>query len=488
MLFQSFYTIGSKVVPSVPSPKEKSLIENLRRLLVCVWLSEASSLALLLLLYRVEAESDVRDFVSHLGFSVLLAAAIFLACMMLLTRRYYSAVTKEGGNPFGSILRWNVAPLVLMITIAEAGLRVFSTELLGGTLLADQPLGPRHLQAMTFFQRPPEILSYDPLLGWSVKPNLSSIDGLYFTGERGMRVSNSAIPMSARPQLCRIALVGDSHTFGEQLKFEETWGYLLKDYLPQRCEILNFGVSGYSVGQMYLRYMRDVSPSHPDMVIFALSSGTAARTMGVYGLNMWSDDLPWAQPRFEFIDHELVPINLPLPTLETIAEARAMSDLPYIDYDWFFVPGEWEFARWRYMYTSYLFRLYVTNFPPYRHQRAGNSREAINHELLRTFVRRTKEDGATPVLLYLPDHDEYKTGRHQENSSTSILRTSGIKYVDLRPCLDEIAESDRFIPNGDHYSLKGSIAIAHCIAQRLPPFKQTPPRLNRRANDTTASK
>jgi hypothetical protein len=347
-----------------------------------------------------------------------------------------------------------------------------------GTLLIDQPLGPRRLAAASSLHSPNETLySYDQSLGWIVRPNLRSSDGVYFTGDRGMRVSETGVTRPATRVACRIALVGDSHTFGEELKFEETWSYLLKDYLPQPCQILNFGVGGSNVGQIYLRYIQDVRPWHPDMVIFALSSHTAQRTMGVYGLNMFPNNnalacsktwpscqIPWAQPRFDLREHELAPINLPLPSLETIAKAKSMSDLPYIDYDWFYTPGNWELPRWRYMYNSYLFRLYVTWFPLWRSQHNGSSMEAINHALLRLFLRTTKSDGATPVVLYLPDINDYKEPP-REMPSRRILRISGIEYVDLRPCLDEIAAGDRFIPNGEHYSLKGSIAIARCIAQ-----------------------
>jgi len=417
----------------------------------------------------MESEPNLLAFISRLSFKLILAAFILFALLSLLVRWFYSSLAKEGRLPFRFLLRWNIVPLILMIAIVEAALRVFSTDTLWGTLLMDQPLGPRRLATASYFHRPQETryYGYDQLLGWSARPNLRGSDGLYFTGDRGIRVSQTGITVSAPHGACRIALVGDSHTFGEELKFEETWGYLLKDYLPQHCQILNFGVGGHSVGQTYLRYMRDVRPLHPDMVILALSSHTAARTMGVYGLNMFSSDRPWAQPRFELRDHELVPINLPLPSLETIANARSMSDLPYIDYDRFYVPGNWELPRWRYMYNLYLFRLYVTWFPLWRTQYNGNSMEPINHALLGSFLRTTKSDGATPVVLYLPDPYDYEEP-HREMPSRRILRTSGIEYVDLRPCLDEIAAGERFIPNGGHYSLYGSIAIARCVGQSPP--------------------
>ena len=437
------------------------------KLLVCVWLWEASAVLVILSLYRMESEPDLLASVSHLGFKFLVAATMLLACMSLLVRWFYAALIKEGNSPFRFLLRWNIVPLILIITIAEVVLRVFSTDTLRGT--------PRQLTAASHFHHPGETLDYDQSLGWSMRANVHTSDGMYFTGDRGMRVSQSGIKVSARPVACRIALVGDSHTSGEELKFEETWGYLLGEYLPQQCQILNFGVAAYSVGQMYLRYIQDVRTFHPDMVIFALSSNTAARTMGVYGLNIFPTGLSWAQPRFELRDHELVPINLPLPSLETIANTRSMSDLPYIDYDRFFVPGIWELPRWRYLYNSYLFRLYVTWFPLWRTQYKGNSIETINHALLRSFLLAAKREGTTPVVLYLPDTNDYRNGGHEEMPSRRILRTSGIEYLDLRSCLDEIPDSERFIPNGKHYSLKGSTAIAQCIAARLPHLKPLPP-------------
>ena len=166
--------------------------------------------------------------------------------------------------------------------------------------------------------------------------------------------------------------------------------------------------------------------------------------MGVYGLNMFPEFMPLAQPRVQLKDHDPVPINVPLPTLEEIAAARSMSDLPFIDYDRYFVPGSWELHRWRYMYNSYLFRLYTTWFPLKRTEQRGDSEEAINHELLRSFLRTSKSDGSIPLVLYLPDKDDYRDPVHKEMPSLKTLRTSGVDYVDLRSCLDTVDANHRF--------------------------------------------
>jgi hypothetical protein len=441
---------------------------NFLKLMLCVWLWEACGVFVILGLYRMEGESDVLAFLSHRGGKLFLGAAILFLFTCLLVSWFYSALARNGSPPLHFIVKWNFVPLILVITIAEAALRMLSIDTPSGTLLGKQKLGPLSLQVVTPHnsQKSNENVYYDQLLGWTVRPNLSSSNGLYFTGPEGIRTSRPDITLASKPVACRVALVGDSHTFGAELKFEETWAYGLKDYL-KRCQILNFGVGGYSVGQMYLRYLRDVRPWHPDLVILALSSHSATHTMGVYGLNMFSDFLPWAQPRFELRNHQLVVINVPLPSLEAIATARSMCDLPYIDYDWFFVPGRWELPRWRYLYNSYLFRLYTTWFPLSRTQQDQKTSDAINYELLRSFLQTAKTDGTRALILYLPDKDDYG-GADQEMPSLRILRTSGFEYFDLRPCLNNVDAKDRFISNGGHYSARGSTAIARCIATRLP--------------------
>ena len=69
----------------------------------------------------------------------------------------------------------------------------------------------------------------------------------------------------------RIALVGDSFTFGEDVTYEETWGYFLEKELGSQFQVLNFGVAGYGVDQSFLRYEKDVRKWKPKIVIFASS-------------------------------------------------------------------------------------------------------------------------------------------------------------------------------------------------------------------------
>ncbi len=425
-----------------------------------VWASTISAILIVLALYRIGDKPDVLSFLGHFDGKLLIAEVIVLLCSSVMATRYWLSLRRNGGRPLRLVLIGNALPLILTVTILEILLRLLATDTPMGIMLGGKRLAPRSIEVLADNSRLNRMLSYDQTLGWIVTPNLSTSDGLYFASVKGIRTSKAGSQYNAGNVTCRIALVGDSHTFGTELKFEDTWGYFLQGYMPE-CQVLNFGVEGYSVGQMYLRYLRDVLPLHPDIVILSLSSDSAGRTMSVYGLSKLSG-IPWAQPRFLLTNDGLAPINQPLPRLEEIVQTKWISDLPYIDYDWFVVPGTWELQRWRYCYSSYLFRLFLTHYPSWRSQQIGDSTEILNHALLRTFIQAVESDNSIPLVLYLPDKTDDKN-LGVETPSLKVLRSSGVDYLDLRPCLNQVTAEDRFIPKGAHYSKRGSETIAACV-------------------------
>ena len=121
-----------------------------------------------------------------------------------------------------------------------------------------------------------------------------------------------------------------------------------------------------------------------------------------------------------------------------------MRDLPYIDYDWFFVPGRWELQTWRHFYNSYLFRLYITRYALRKKQEKGNSAEMLNRALLRAFIRAAETSHSIPLLLYLPDKKD-ETNMASDTPSLQVLRSSELDFLDLRPCLNQVSADQRFI-------------------------------------------
>lgn len=110
---------------------------------------------------------------------------------------------------------------------------------------------------------------YSATTGWVPLPNYRSdahAPFVFTTNSEGLRATRE-YPDKAPLGTYRIAMFGDSCTFGQEVHDGET----VPDYLEQsipRCEVLNFGVPAYGFGQAALRLEAEGFAKHPDHVVF----------------------------------------------------------------------------------------------------------------------------------------------------------------------------------------------------------------------------
>ena len=151
------------------------------------------------------------------------------------------------------------------------------------------------LQAGTSF------LAYDPELGWSPRPGARSADGLSRVDAGGIRTDRDIPVERAAPGL-RVALFGDSFTFGDEVGQEQTWGAALERRLADRgvaAEVLNFGANAYGMDQAYLRWRRDGRRYRPDVVVFGFQGEDVLRNVNVFRpLYFERSEVPLSKPRF----------------------------------------------------------------------------------------------------------------------------------------------------------------------------------------------
>jgi hypothetical protein len=103
----------------------------------------------------------------------------------------------------------------------------------------------------------------------------------------------------------RIAVFGDSTTFGEEVDDDRTVPHYLEQALVS-IEVLNFGVRGYGLGQMLLRLEEEGFQYHPDLVLFVvLLPADIGRVI--------ADRLGHPKPVFRVTGQELIVGNLPVP-------------------------------------------------------------------------------------------------------------------------------------------------------------------------------
>ena len=120
----------------------------------------------------------------------------------------------------------------------------------------------------------------DPVFHHLLPPNtrgtMSSegdFDDVFVTNNRGMRGPGD-YAYDKKEGVTRIAVMGDSFTFGVGVKTEETYSSLLQKSLdasdPGRNEVLNFGVSSFSPVLEYIYLKKEVARYRPDVLVLAL--------------------------------------------------------------------------------------------------------------------------------------------------------------------------------------------------------------------------
>ena len=104
----------------------------------------------------------------------------------------------------------------------------------------------------------------DTNIGYTVGRNVKF--NRYQSSTQGLRADREYSFLPDKNTL-RIATFGDSFVFCDGESNRNTWQNFLEASVGN-VEVLNFGVSGYGLGQTYLRYLHDGLKFHPDVVYF----------------------------------------------------------------------------------------------------------------------------------------------------------------------------------------------------------------------------
>jgi hypothetical protein len=330
---------------------------------------------------------------------------------------------------------------------------------------------------------------HDPILGWTIAPSYNGRESSEFSSTEGLRSPRPAMTfndlharhsgISEYPASARIALIGDSMTFGYEVQCQDSWAHELEGLLQPHAQVLNFGVSGYSLHQALLRYEKDVRPWHPQVVVIGISSQMLARINSIYPVLMNPDwtGFPFTRPRPFTKNGVISTMNHPVPTPEQILSSSQISDLPHINADEYYSPFQWpRRGVWQMFEWSYIFR-FANSIRPPSESLSSNSASwasgpltkeatALSQLAVRQLVQTVLDDGSIPLIIHLPYLPEVKKSQASSNYSPlvpKILQAAGIDYIDITRCLigpDPI--SGHYMPGG-HYSPQAGSVIARCL-------------------------
>lgn len=299
---------------------------------------------------------------------------------------------------------------------------------------------------------------YDSDLGWTVGKSRTTPDGMYSSSEEGLRSDSPGVRLRDAAPHARVALIGDSNAFSLEVPYRESLAYYLQGLVGAGVQVLNFGVDGYGIDQMYLRYRRDVRPWHPDVVIVGFIEHDLWRTMIVYPFL----SLPWpgylVKPRFDDRLPVLQLINVPLITPEEIMSVRSARGLPYLAYD------PWDTRdRW----TSWIgegplaLRVIAALIPRWNLPDPRFSDDAISALNARLFVQMRDvmvQDGVTPIFVFM--HGKHGPGEVIQRT----FRLAELPFFDMTDCVAEVPEKHRYVPSGHHFTGPANAAVAQCIS------------------------
>jgi hypothetical protein len=111
-----------------------------------------------------------------------------------------------------------------------------------------------------------------PKLGWTTR---RSIKGFYCTNSRGHR---GDIEEEVRKDAFTIVVVGDSFTWGTEVPCGHDWPSYLRRKKPS-YNVVNLGVGGYGIDQMYMSLEESIGILQPDLVIMAFIEDNLKRSL-----------------------------------------------------------------------------------------------------------------------------------------------------------------------------------------------------------------
>lgn len=252
-----------------------------------------------------------------------------------------------------------------------------------------------------------------PLLGWKPTPNFVDgredslmtengetrvfvLDSRYNSmGMRSMKEYSKSKPKG----IFRVSILGDSSTHGVDVTQPFSYPAMLEK-LAKNTEVLNFGVSGYGVDQMYLMFLNETLGFENDAVIMGIFIDDVRRSG-----HACKDYL---KPKFVIEENKLKLTNTPIPALQEFLEGY---ERPAIE---------------SYFIKHLLSKIYYINL----RERKYDEGFSIASLILDDMKKITNEKKMFFMVAILSPNDETELMKEMRLKLRKLLEGKEIEYID----------------------------------------------------------
>ncbi|MCP4901155.1 MAG: SGNH/GDSL hydrolase family protein [bacterium] len=343
-------------------------------------------------------------------------------------------------------------------------------------------LSERHAESLvSFLDGRTGSIRYSPTLGWTVAED--SENRRNQINSSGIR-SRTDYSLSTPSNVLRVTTFGDSFTFGDEVKNEETWQAVI-EHETTALEVLNFGVSGFGLDQTYLRYMKYGEQFDAQIVFIGFMSENIFRNVSRYRPFYFSETgLPFGKPRFTLTGEGISLLENPFPSKD---EYLALLENPrkvlpqagkndyYYGQGYEVGPADWlaTVRLIKMVYTQVKRSAFSDNILVDGTYNIGSEAFRVTHRIFDLFYSQVKQNSESPMILLFPAHIDVvnyrNTGTTRYSPLTSYFDSNAYAYIDL---IGAFTDSDTVYDLDElygkiHYSPFGNRLIADYIMQRL---------------------
>lgn len=296
---------------------------------------------------------------------------------------------------------------------------------------------------------------YDQYLGWIPREGFAGRQNVWRTevtiGRDGIR-SNGPDVLKPAPGAGPVLAVGDSYTFGDEVADHETWPAVLEKLLGRR--VINGGVFGYGLDQIYLRAEQLIGRYKPDTLIFSFIPDDISRCE-------LSERTAVHKPFFAIDGDRLVLQNSPVPRpsqRRTVGHFRHLSGYSYL-----------------------VHKLMMRSFPGYwlaglnwlKDTRAHSDGEEVAYRLFGKLAELARNHQVKVyVLVQYPGPKPRPVNLRKAERLLARLGEAGLQVIDLWPELVQYRDAApdqyrEFFGQKHHMSFRGNYWVAKKLAAAM---------------------